>query len=131
MTTFKKLEYFWKGLKVLTVLVCLFLFVLNTWNIFEDFISGSTVETSSLHHPPSDKLQLPNIVLCNYSAYKNTSTYGSVEQYLENTLNPWAYILGVWPNNTNKSNKNWKFQPIYTVFSGHCLAIKHFPEVCI
>ena len=130
MEKLRKVECFCKVLKVLTVVACFAFFAVNTMSTFADFILNSMVETSSLSYPPSGKLQLPTIFLCNYSAYKNTSMHGSVEQYLDNTLDPWTYIIGVWPNNTKKSNKIWKFQSIYTAFSGHCLAIKHIPEVC-
>ena len=119
------------ALKAITVAACLTCFIANTKYVFEDFISGATFTTSSLVVPPGGTLRLPTIVFCNYTGYKaNTSMYISTQQYLERTLDPWEFIIGVSPNNTRTSNDVWEFQILYTLLRGQCIAIKYKPEVC-
>ena len=123
--------HFWKSVKAFTVVVGALFFILNTFPIFQKFISRSSVVASS-NEPPSDGLlPLPTIFLCNETGYADEEMYGSIEEYYNKSLDPWVYIMELEPNNTMESTDVWEITPIYTLYRGQCVAIKYKPEVCI
>ena len=89
------------ALKIITGLVCTFLFVANTREIFNLFIQNhSTIATS--HIIPEEGYEMPAIVFCSKRAYKNpNATMLSLLAYEENTIDPWSYVRNVTMSNTD------------------------------
>ena len=58
----------WKGLKLITVALCLVAFVANSYIIFQQFLTGKTVTSNDVQK--NARLFLPSITLCSLSGFK-------------------------------------------------------------
>ena len=109
--------------------VCSCFVIWNTWPIFDQYATKSTMLTSSEEKSPSDKLPVPLIVFCNESAYTNTSMFTSIQEYLSHTQDPKAFLLGAGASKANTTDHDWNFEYLYTLYRGQCMALKYKHEL--
>ena len=111
--------------KLCCYLACTAMFLGNTWVIFSQFARGCTVVTSTFDPPKDGKLEFPSIVLCSQIGFKDTSQpMVSIEEFANNTVNPWDYIIQLNPNHSNITNENWDIKNIFSADRGHCLSVR-------
>ena len=132
-------------LKAITVFICTFFFFGNNFFIFEQFISHKTYYASKLKY--EDKLLLPDIVICNASAYRNpkVSTLDS-EHFLNNTLDFTENVLSITSGYAGNSGSSsiekilWnstytsidiQIKQILSFYRGKCFMISYDQKVSV
>ena len=130
-------------LKIFTIFVCSVFFFGNNFLIFKQFVSHKTYYASKLNY--ADKLMLPNIAICNSSAFKNpkVSTL-DLDDFLNNTLQFSESIVSIThgfagnyePSNIQKvlwnstyRSKLFDIKPILSFYRGKCYIMSYKEEV--
>ena len=125
-TNMKGTHKFYLGITMKSLIIGtgLVLFILTAKPTFDKWAGSNAVVTSSTKQMPDGMMSIPTIVLCYYTAFTGNS-FGSVQDYLDKTLDPWKFILGVRPNDTTL----WEFRTLSTSFRGRCASIKYKQKV--
>ena len=129
-----------KFIKIVATLICLILFFANSFLIFKQCISGKTIILSDFNME-KERILFPLIVICNYSAYKNSEIDTlSLDEYRSNTLNIDDILdevyLGFSDNITSLNistlrSEHLSISPIFTYFRGRCYGYRFRKEVVI
>ena len=124
--------------RIVATFVCLILFFANSFVIFKQCISGRTIVFSDFNEK-EDQIYFPLIVICNYSAYKNTELAKlNLDNYRRNTLEINEILdsvyLGFLYNHTDLINETFhsedlKVWPILTYYRGSCYCYKYKKKV--
>ena len=132
----------WKGVKIVTVILCIFGFVCNSYVIFKQFVSNETVTSNDI--TDFSKLLFPSITMCGLSAFLGTVTKVSdleLDNYINNTINlkEMLYeiydadfnVLSIEPTNGTISDESgmWKITTTYSAFRGRCYTLEYQKEV--
>ena len=117
--------------RIVTVTLLTTFFAMNSFVIFEHFISGKTLTSSSVVISDKGTQVLPALIICRDRAFniKGMPMF-KLTDYLENTLKlnytaTKAYgDYGVIENTTSLLKES-----IYSMNRGHCEVLKYTPEV--
>ena len=130
------------GVKVVTVILCIFGFVCNSYIIFTQFVSNETVTSNDI--TDFSKLLFPSITMCGLSAFLGTVTKVSdleLDNYINNTinLNEMLYsitdqdsnVLSIEPTNGTISDESemWKITTTYSAYRGRCYTLEYQKKV--
>ena len=124
-------ELMCKYFKTLSLCICLVAFVVTNWKVFENFREDRNVISTRIEFSRGNELQLPTLLICNASAFKEPVLYTDPDQYRDNTLSldevmVDAFVLKNLSNGILKQHpisiKN-HFKPIVTLFRGMCYII--------
>ena len=128
--------------KVVATIICLILFFANSFFIFKQVISGKTIILSDFNSE-EERILFPLIVICNYSAYKNSKFETlSLDEYRRNTLDIEDVLEEVYLGfsdsdnisylniSTNRS-ENLRIRPISTYFRGRCYGYQFRKKVTL
>ena len=136
----------WKGLKLITVALCLVAFVANSYIIFQQFLTGKTVTSNDVQK--NARLFLPSITLCSLSGFKEEIDELAdleLDEYLNKTTRLDEILIDVADSNddhlsalniTELSFLNgvyeepgkWKLLSTYSLFKGRCHTIEYNKE---
>ena len=75
-----------KVFKFASFTFCLIGFLLTSLAVFHNFSNGTTVISTIVDKSPNDMLELPIILICNASAYKEQTLNTSIHGYRRNTM---------------------------------------------
>ena len=111
---------------IVSFTVCLIAFVLTSLAVFYNFIYGTTVISTS--KPPNKLLELPIILLCNSSAYKEKDLNMSIDAFKKNTMNIDDALIEAFLVNMDKSILDNKLvsvmneaKEVFTMTHGTCI----------
>lgn len=117
-----------KYFKTLSLFFCLVAFLLTNWKIFQNFREDRNVISTRIESSRGNVLELPTILLCNSSAFKEPVLYSDPDQYKNNTLSlddfmVDAYLLknlsnGIFEQHPISIKDN--FKPVITLLRGMC-----------
>lgn len=134
---------FWKGLKIVTVLLCFCGFVANSYLILVQFIGAQTVTMNDINHCSKYHCVLPSITICGRHGFKrkikNYTDFG-LDEYINNTVNLNEMLSSIWDENENKisvgplgitsfNESLWKVSITYSAYRGRCYTIEYKQEV--
>ena len=124
-----------KALKIFTAFACIVCFILNSFETFKKFFQGSKLVITSTqeHHD----LPLPEIILCQESAFSDMDSEGimrwSKEKYINQTIDPEEIglkNLTLWSGGgEEKLYENYTKGYLNTMFNGRCLTINIHQKV--
>ena len=126
-------------LKAIAIAICSVFFFGNNFVIFQQFISHKSYYASKLNY--ENELLLPNIVLCNSSAFKNQKVPTlDLGHYLSNTLQLSDALLSITSGyagshassgvektlwNATYNSEHIQIKPVLTYYRGRCFMIKY------
>lgn len=126
-------------LKAIAVAICSVFFFGNNFVIFQQFISHKSYYASKLDF--RDRLLLPNIVVCNSSAFKTPKVPTlDLDHYLKNTFQLSDSLLAITSGyaggsgsptleetiwNSSYISESIDIQPILTYYRGRCFMIQY------
>ena len=119
-------------LRIVIVSVLTTLFVLNSNVIFEHYISGKTITSSSILINPKEVQMLPAIIICREKAYNKHAEMFHLSDYLDNTMTFVYYVDGNKNENGEAIEDNSTFlrhEWIYSYSRGYCVVLKYIKEV--
>ena len=128
---------YWKLAQIVSSILCLVGFVLNSLAIFENFIEGKKVTSNELQR--NDKLLFPSITMCSLSGYKEEMDEFS-DLDLENFLNKTTYLDEIlWDVYVDETYYDvdemygnetlWNVSTTYSYNKGRCHTIQYKEEV--
>ena len=120
-------------IKLVVIVSCLVLFVLNSYAIFLDFLSNPTIITTHVEKSPDNSLLFPLILICNEVPFKEPNMMQTeIEKYRNNTmaLNDFLLdmklvkdaaknILGVKPKSIKEN-----LVEVFTAYLGTCFLVQ-------
>ena len=116
-------------LKVVTVITLAILFVINSKIIFEYYIQGKMVSSSSIQVNKKGKQMLPTIAICREKAYDSYMDMSSRQGFLDNTLALRYYAMDdnwkIIDLESSKMDRSW----VYSYTRGTCNVLKYKEEV--
>ena len=117
--------------RIITVTLLTMLFAFNSYVIFEHFISGKTITSSSVVVSDKGKQVLPALIICREKAFtKKGKSMFNLTDYLNNTLQLSYSVAGLFPDYVDLSNsRDVKKEHVYSVNRGHCEVLKYTKEV--
>ena len=138
-----KRKTFWKAIKIVTVIICLFGFGANSYLIFVQFIKGQTVTSYNINQCSKYNCILPSITICGLSGLKQKiKNYTDLEynKYINNTANLNEMVESIFDMNGNKlttgplgvasfNESLWKVSTVYSLYRGRCYTIEYKKEV--
>ena len=116
------------ALRFTIYLVCIALFVLNSYAIFIVFINNPTIISTRVSKFPNRMLEFPSILICNDSAFKEPAMHTDYYGYKNNTLSLDDFLVDIVfakdigkaiLDATTRSIKG-SMQEILTAFHGTC-----------
>ena len=124
-----KLPLICQVIKVTSYIVCLTLFTLTSFSIFQSYLDHTTIKSTKVVKSPNDILELPILLLCNSSAYKEQILPTSMVSYQNNTMNMKDVLVQAYHiANTTTGLFNYRPSPIMadiyeiaTIFHGTCI----------
>ena len=116
-------------IKVTSYIVCLSLFTLTSFSIFQSYLDHTTIKSTKVVKSPNDVLELPTLLLCNSSAYKEQALPTSMISYRNNTMKMKDVLVQAYHiANTTTGLFNYRPSPIMddvneiaTIFHGACV----------
>lgn len=128
------MKTFCRLLKVLTFTICTFLFVLNTWMIFDSYDKKTT--TIKVSYDTVTEYPSPTFVLCRKKRFISAKvTMLTLADFLNNTYSTSGMIKNVrfYPPGFKDLSfgefQEWEFRTLYTLFKGQCLVIRYKDKV--
>lgn len=112
-----KSELFCKILRLVTLLVCIILFLVLSWKLVEQYASGDTVKSESSEDIGS--LTPPIIAICPNPAYLDSSFPSATKaDYMKNTHNVTSLIL-------TDLGSDYEVKEFFTLNNGRCATIRY------
>ena len=116
-----------KLLKLLSVALCAFGFFIISWHLMKDFLEGATIVSSNyIKQDLDEKLMSPSILICNHAAFKSLRISTTLEDYLNDTVDPKDIFVETGFMNRlriTRINSN-KLRSIYTPYKGRCFVFQ-------
>ena len=119
-------------IKLVVIVSCVVLFVLNSYAIFLDFLSNPTIITTHVEKSPDNSLQFPLILICNEVPFKEPNMQTEIEKYRNNTMalsdflldmklvkDAAKNVLGVKPKSIKEN-----LVEIFTAYLGTCFLVQ-------
>jgi hypothetical protein len=94
--------------KVVVVMLCLGLFIFNSFENAMQYYTGKTMVTTEMETPY--ELSLPSFTFCNSSGFKSLNNFYDKSQYLENTIKASDIFMDPIP----------PLKSTYSRYLGHC-----------
>ena len=120
-----------KVLKLVTYVICLLGFFVNSSAIFQTFASKTTIKSTRVVPAPDGVLEAPILLICNSTPYKEPKLYTSLDAFKNNTMKKDDFIVdalvvqngsqGVLSYKPRSIKENVK--EIATMFHGTCITI--------
>ena len=120
-----------KVLKLVTYVICLLGFFVNSFAIFQTFASDTTIKSTRVVPAPDRVLEAPILLICNSTPYKEPKLYTSLDAFKNNTMKRDDFIVdalvvqngaqGVLSYKPRSIKENVK--EIATMFHGTCITI--------
>ena len=113
-------------IKIFAFTACAVGFFVISWHLLKDFTSGSTiVSTNYVQMSPDETLLSPTILICNKTGFKSDKTSTTLEDYLNDTIDPkdLFYDMG-YINQDNQPLVLNKMRSIYTPYRGRCFVFE-------
>ena len=120
-----------KVLKLVTHVICLLRFFVNSFAIFQTFASNTTIKSTRVVPAPGGVLEAPILLICNSTPYKDPTLYTSLDAFKNNTMKRDDFIVdalvvengaqGVLSYKPRSIKENVK--EIATMFHGTCITI--------
>ena len=111
-----------KLLKLLSVALCAFGFFIISWHLMKDFLEGATIVSSNyVKEDLDEKLMSPSILICNHTAFKSLRISTTLEEYLNDTVDPKDIFVEIGFLNQIIVDK---LRPIYTPYKGRCFVFQ-------
>ncbi len=91
--------------------------------------SDTTVNSGVLEHP--NGIEIPNLIVCNESGFKNLELNTNMKDYLANTIQQNETILKIGKDFMNDLSwtGDYKVRPIYTAYRGTCYILETHGKV--
>ena len=108
-------------------------FALNSFVIFEHFISGKTITSSSVVVSDRGKLVLPALIICREKAFtiKGMPMF-KLTDYLQNTMSLNYSVSELFGDYAMLENSTaLKKEHVYSINRGHCEVLKYTKEVIL
>ena len=127
--TFKMYQQYFSICRIITVIVLVILFALNSYVIFKHFIEGKTVVSSSISINEKGVQTLPAIIICRERAYNERTEMFKLSDYFSNTL---FLDYEIEDDNLKIIAQNstlLKHEEIYSFNRGRCIVLKYLKAV--
>ena len=132
------------AIKLCAALICVALFIANSYVIFKQFASHNTILAAKFVE--EDTLRFPTLIICNASAYKNPKFPDfRLDSYLNNTIALSDFLIaitqpdkngeaGVIENekmlyNSTYSSVNITIEAIRSYYRGNCFKVEYRKKV--
>ena len=136
-----KLKYV---IKTLAAILCITLFLVNNYVIFNQFASGKTIVCSNIKY--EEKLSFPTFVICNASAFKNPKVLTvDLEEYLKDTFKLSDTLISITVAggygssdkpindeilyNATQISPHIQIESVHTLYRGHCYRVEYQKKV--
>lgn len=120
-------------LRFFTVIICVILFIANTWMIVDSFVKKTkTIKTS---WDQVQEFESPSFVICRQDPFIDLNkNMTSLNEYLDNTYDAEDLARQVGyassgSEDTNFNRSHWEFKTIYTIFRGRCRVFSYKSQV--
>jgi hypothetical protein len=112
-------------LKAVVLITCSAFFGKSALEAVKTYNSGLKSMTTSATLANPDGIQLPTLVFCNQSGFKNVEINTRLNDYKANTMTLKDFYISVERNDViGKQNKiNFTIDPVYSAFKGICYAL--------
>ena len=117
--------------KIIIYTVCLIFFVANSYAIFKNFASNTTIKSQRVLPPADGYLESPTLLICNSTPYKEPILFTDQENFKNNTMSKDEFFVDAFVvKNGSQGLLNWKLmsikesvKEISTFFHGTCIMI--------
>ena len=119
--------------RIVTVTLLTMFFALNSFVIFEHFISGKTITSSSVVVSDRGRLVLPALIICREKAFtiKGLPMF-KLTDYLQNTMSLNYAVSELFGDYAMLENSTvLKKEHVYSINRGHCEVLKYTKEVIL
>ena len=121
-------DHFYFLLNVMAYLTCIICFVMNSYAVFQGFLSNPTIISTKVIKSPKGTLEFPSILICNETAFKVPVMVTDYYGYKNNTLSLDDFLVDIkMARNVKESILNTKLvslkgaiKEISTMFHGTC-----------
>ena len=128
---YERMLYRCNILNFLIYVFCCVSFILNSYAIFKEYWSNPTIISTKVEKSSDRLLDIPSILICNESAFKQPIVTSDLPGYKNNTLRLEEFLIDVVVSfDTQKGVLNITHQPIrdniktiFTAFHGTCFLI--------
>ena len=132
----------WLGVKIITVILCIFGFVCNSFLICKQYVSKETVTSNDITE--YSKLLFPSITMCGLSGFHRAATELAdleLDNYINNTINLNEMLYSILDKDYNKltiepfsgaindTSGMWKITTTYSAYRGRCYTLEYQKEV--
>ena len=117
--------------KFIIYVVCLIFFFANSYAIFKNFASNTTIKSQRVVPPVDGYLESPTLLICNSTPYKEPILFTDQENFKNNTMSKDKFFVDAFVvKNGSQGLLNWKLmsikesvKEISTFFHGTCIMI--------
>ena len=117
--------------KFIIYTVCLIFFFANSYAIFKNFASNTTIKSQRVVPPIDGYLESPTLLICNSTPYKEPILFTDQENFKNNTMSKDKFFVDAFVvKNGSQGLLNWKLmsikesvKEISTFFHGTCIMI--------
>ena len=118
--------------KFLIYVFCCVSFFLNSYAIFKEYWSNPTIVSTKIEMSLDRKIDMPSILICNETGFKDSIVTTDYQKYKNNTINLNDFLIDVVVSyDTQKEVLNITLEPIrdniktiFTAFHGTCFLIE-------
>ena len=117
--------------KFIIYTICLIFFAANSYAIFRNFASNTTIKSQRVVPSADGYLESPTLLICNSTPYKEPILFTDQENFKNNTMSKDDFIFDAFVvKNGSQGLLNWKLmsikesvKEISTFFHGTCIMI--------
>ena len=118
-------------IKLIIYTICIIFFFANSYAIFKNFASNTTIKSQRVVPPADGYLESPALLICNSTPYKEPILFTDRENFKNNTMSKDDFFADAFVvKNGSQGLLNWKItsvkesvKEISTYFHGTCIMI--------
>ena len=118
-------------IKLIIYTICIIFFFANSYAIFKNFASNTTIKSQRVVPPANGYLESPALLICNSTPYKEPILFTDQENFKNNTMSKDKFFVDAFVvKNGSQGLLNWKLmsikesvKEISTFFYGTCIMV--------